>query len=208
MTQSEKHIDEIKNLREEINWRVKIAYTSNVIFLIVISFISNFIANDRISQLDDKKIELVGLIIIILITMYSSILNGNHLIEKRIELYILQLEKKLFELDNFPHHFWISYLYGYRFKKHKLMRILSVISSTTVGMFQYAFPNLFSLFLLIYLAIKYNAVNNYPFLFSLSTFSLLISFLSALFFILFLSKVAKEHTKYFNETVIPYIKQK
>ena len=208
MTQSEKHIDEIKNLREEINWRVKISYTSNVLFLIIISFVSNYVSEPNIFKLRETQISFIGLISVILISMYSSILNGNHLIEKRIELYILHLQKKLFELDNFPHHFWISYLYGYRFKKHKFIRFLSIISSTTVGLFQYAFPIILSMFLLIYLNVNYNAFKTYPFLYIIALIIFLISFLSGLFFLIFVSKLSKEHTIFFNDIVLPYMSSK
>lgn len=205
MTQSEKHIGEIKILHDEINWRVKVAYTSNVIFLGIVTISSNFLANPKFDNFDNSKISLAGLIIVILISMISAILNGNHLIEKRIEHYILQIQKKLFELDKFPHHFWLSYLYGYRFKNTKIMRFFSVTTSTAIGLFQYIYPIFSASFLLFYLIFNFDSFHHYPILFIFAAFTNIISFISLLYFLAFVSNLSKEHSDFFLEKVKPYI---
>ncbi len=87
MKEVERHIDDIKIMRDEINWRVKLAYNGSVIFVSIFTLLTSYILNSKttdFSMLTNDDIIVIGLSSTILIAVYIGILSANHLVEKQI----------------------------------------------------------------------------------------------------------------------------
>jgi len=161
----EYHIEDIKNIREELNWRVKIAYTSTTIFYGVITFVVGlFMTKDGYKALDvgnkDFFIPLASTIAIMM-SLFAATLTANHLIEKKIELYILQIQKKILkksehvEIDT-PQFSWISFLYADEYVYSKSMQKLHNFALAVFPALQYGLPNAISnLFYVLYITMVF-----------------------------------------------------
>ncbi len=205
MSEIERHIDDIKMMRDEINWRVKLAYNGSVIFVSIFSLITSYILNSEKIKVTDDNIIILGLSTSILISIYIGILNANHLVEKRIEYYTLHLQKKILQLEGYPSYSWLSFLYGHKFVKNKFIRVLSSTSSGAVGIFQYGFPIIMSTFILLFLGIKLNAHVKYTLFFVLSCILVFFTFISTLFLLFFLLKMVNEQRLFYDTKILPYL---
>lgn len=202
----ERHIDDIKIMRDEINWRVKLAYNGSVIFVSIFTLVTSYILNSEKTEVTDDNIIIIGLSAATLIAIYIGILNANHLVEKRIEYYTLHLQKKILKLEGYPSYSWLSFLYGYKFVKSKFMRVMSSTSNAAVGMFQYGLPIIMAVFILLFLGVKLNAHIEYTLFFIISCVLVFFTFISTLFLLAFLSKMAKEQKLFYDTEVLPYLK--
>lgn len=210
MEKWEAHLDEIKSLRDEINWRVRIAYTSSAgfisIFAVIVGVILEQDINDVLKGKDDGLI-ITGLVLSGLIAMFVGILNSNHLIEKRIELYSLHLQKVIYNQHKEPIYNWLSYLYGFKTKKNSFFVIIEKIFNAGVALFQYALPIILAISILILLNTKLSAYDKYPTLFIFISVLVGISCISSLYLAYFLSIVNKEHTIFYNDYVKKFFDQ-
>lgn len=82
------YIDDLKSIREELNWRVKIAYTSNLTVFPGLAGLASFLLS---KDLDANIVYIIACTISLLLSMYVNLQVFNRLIEKKIELYILKI---------------------------------------------------------------------------------------------------------------------
>jgi hypothetical protein len=209
MNKWEAHLDEIKSLRDEINWRVKIAYTSSAGFISVFGVISGIIISqdlEKIARNNSDGLIIIGLLFSGLISMFMGVLNSNALIEKRIELYTLQLQKVMLSEAKEPIYSWLSYMYGYKTKKKStLFTFIEKTFNAGIALFQYALPIILAISILIVLYYNTSAFDRFPVFYIFITILVAIAFFSSLYLAYFLSIVNKEHTKFYIDSVEPFI---
>ena len=218
----DKHIEDIKNIREELNWRVKISYTSTTIFYAVIIFALNiFLQNDKKFEVKENVnlFVFVCSTISMLMILFAVTLIANHLTEKKIELYILQIQKKILKKSSderieIPRFSWISFLYADEYRCYlearKFHQYLHNFALYIHPIFQFVLPILISLFIL--LLVFFFVINTYYCkvhiialvyyivicLMGLSSVPLAIAFL------IFFKKLKKEHRSFFYTHIHPY----
>lgn len=185
------YIDDLKSIREELNWRVKIAYTSNLTVFPGLAGLASFLLS---KDLDANIVYIIACTISLLLSMYVNLQVFNRLIEKKIELYILKIQKQLEEGYNIKSHSWISYLYGMP-SRFSVVGYLSLF-------YQYIFPNIISTIILFVPSYKcmFWTLNGY--LIAFFAISLLLNMLSyaiILIFILFFKNVRKEHYEFYQK---------
>lgn len=207
MEKWEAHLDEIRNLREEVSWRVRIAYTSSAgfisIFAVIVGVVLKQDMNDLLKGNTDSLI-IAGLVFSGLIAMFVGILNSNHIIEKRIELYTLHLQKAIIKKYKEPIYSWLSFLYGYKSKKNVFFTIIEKVFNAGVALFQYALPTIIAISILILLNNKLSVYNKFPTLYIFICILIGISFLSSLYLVYILSIVHKQHTMFYKKHVVKF----
>ena len=208
MEKWEGHLDELKSLRDEINWRVKIAYTSIATFISVVVFALGFIVDreqNKIAGNLSGYIPLAILLIAGLISMFMGILNANHIIEKKIELYSLKIQRKIMQEAGEPVYSWLSFLYGYKSKENMLFTFLEKLFSASIGIFQYAIPNLLALTIIIVIANKTPIIKDYTFLYIIIAILVGLSILSSIYLGFFVSIINKEHGAHYHKYVRKFL---
>jgi len=219
----EHHIDDIKNIREELNWRVKITYTSTAVFYTVIIFVLGiFVQEGRRFDMEDANLFIsLSSTISMLITLFAVTLTANHLTEKKIELYILQIQKKILKSSpraktEIPKFSWISFLYadeyGHYLKSGKFVQRLHNFAIYVHPVFQFILPNLISLFILGLIAYqgfcgeqmfcKAHIVTLVYYIFV--CIMCLASFILIAAFLIFFKKVKDEHRDFFYKHIHSY----
>ena len=219
----EHHIEDIKNIREELSWRVKIAYTSNVAFYTIILFVLGALLQEKtqISLIELKKSNIdlyVGIFstIVILLAVFATTLTANHMVEKKIELYILQIQKKILkkspdEKIEIPKFSWISFLYaneheGYLKTKKKSRKWYYGALSIHPAL-QYGLPNLLPLFILIHTCFSFC-----PLVWFMKIYYVIAGLIWAascfqvIMFFKYFNKMSAEHREFFEKHVDPYFK--
>lgn len=214
----EHHIEDIKNIREELNWRVKITYTSTAVFYTVIIFILGiFVQEGNRFDIEDKNLFVsLSSTISMLITLFAVTLTANHLTEKKIELYILQIQKKILKGSprakiEIPKFSWISFLYadeyGHYVKSGKFIQGLHNFAIYVHPVCQFILPNLVSMFILGLIAYlgfhgaHIMAVIYYIFV----CIMCLAAFLLTAAFLMFFKRVKDEHRDFFYKHIHPYL---
>lgn len=208
MEKWEGHLDELKSLRDEINWRVKIAYTSIATFISVVVFALGFIVNREQNQIAvnfSGYIPLAVLLIAGLISMFMGILNANHIIEKKIELYSLKIQRKIMQEAGEPVYSWLSFLYGYKSKENMLFTFLEKLFSASIGIFQYAIPNILALTIIIVLANKTPIIKDFTLLYILIAILVGLSILSSIYLGFFVSIINREHGAHYQKYVRKFL---
>lgn len=203
----ESHLDELKSLRDEINWRVKIAYTSSAVFISVMGALIGALTQKDYNEIiikNNGSVVILGLLFALLIAMFIGIINSNHIVEKRIELYSLNLQKAILVDTTEPIYSWLSYLYGHKNTNSMFFTYIEKIFSGGVAIFQYVLPNFLAILILIILNSKCNACEGYPFLFTFVCILVGIAICSTLYLAYFVSIVNKEHTEFYKDHVEKY----
>lgn len=187
----EYYIDDLKTIREELNWRVKISYTSNMTIFPGLAGIASFLLSQ---EFDTDMVYIIACTISLLLSMYVNLQVFNRLIEKKIELYILTIQKKLNSDYNINTHSWISYLYG-RPSRFSIIGYLSLF-------YQYLFPNIISTIILLIPLYQcaFWKLNMYLVIFFIVALSLnILSYVIILIFIFFFKNVRQEHCTFYKE---------
>lgn len=185
------YIDDLKNIREELNWRVKIAYTSNMTVFPGLAGLASFLLS---RELDVNLIYIIACTISLLLSMYVNLQVFNRLIEKKIEMYILDIQKLLKEKYNLKCHSWISYLYGMP-SRFSIVGYLSLF-------YQYIFPNIISSVILFAPSLKsyFWDLNGYLIaLFATALILNIFSYVIIFIFIVFFKNVRIEHYKFYKK---------
>lgn len=204
MEKWEAHLDEIKSLRDEINWRVRIAYTSSAGFISIFAVIVGVVLKQDMNDIlmgNNEGLIIAGLVFAGLIAMFVGILNSNHLIEKRIELYSLHLQRAIYKKHGEPIYNWLSYLYGYKSVKNPIFTLIEKVFNAGVALFQYALPTILAISILVLLNSKLGAYEKHPTLFIFISTLVVISLFSSLYLAYFLSIVHKEHSIFYKQYV-------
>lgn len=206
------NIEEIKSMREEINWRVKAAYNSSIAFISVITFIIGQLfnrENDIINSIQNNPdlFMMTSIAMLIIISAWVGVQNANHLIEKRIELYSLDLMKKIHSTSKHIFFSWLGYLYGKVYFRRRVKNFLARLLNASIGFFVYFLPNLIAFGIWIFL-IRNSDVSNYLIFFILATFFLAISISTSFLLFFYVIKVNKRYTEFHKNYMEPYFSQK
>lgn len=201
-------LEEIKSMRDEINWRVKMAYTGSFIFISAIVLpLGTFFddSNKLLQQLreDNNTFTLVGIILLLAIAAWSGVQNANHIIEKRIELYTLDLMYAVTHATEHPHASWLGFLYGNSFFKSNTKTFLAKMFNASIGFFIYFLPNIVSLVGLFALY-RYGNWREYLGGMIFASFFVMITVGSTIMFFFYVSKVNKEFTQFYNDEMKEY----
>jgi len=137
-SKAEFYINDIENIREELNWRVKIAYTSNLAVFPSLTGLATFLLTQDLSL---PVSYIVASFLSLLLSMYVNLQIFNRMVEKKIEAYILTVQKKLRDECKVESHSWISFLYGEPSR-------FSIIGHLSL-FYQYIFPNIVSTIVLL-----------------------------------------------------------
>jgi len=204
-------IEEIKNMREEINWRVKIAYNASIIFISAITITGGtlFSSENRFLESvtqDSEVMTLSGIAVLIAISAWVGVQNGNHLIEKRIELYTLDLLKTIYYTSNHVFFAWLGFLYGSVFFKNRFKNLLSKFLNASIGLFIYFLPNLVALSIWVYLLLHAD-LKTHKILFCVASFFLFVAIGSTFFFFFYVVKVNNQFTEFYKSTMKPYLEK-
>jgi len=204
-------LDEIKSMRDEINWRVKMAYTGSLIFLSAITFtISMFFQEEgyALTQMRDNpdSFTIVTMIAVLAVSAWAGVQNANHLIEKRIELYSLELIKAVKLLSDHPHASWLGFLYGNSFFKNKVKTSIAKYLNASIGFFIYFLPNLVAISLLWFLY-QNGKIEDYVFWVALVTFFVFVAAASTFMFFLYVHKVNSKCTEFYNNEMQSYFQR-
>ncbi len=206
------HIDEIKAMRDEINWRVKIAYNSSIVFISALTLIGgSLFAKDNLLLenigKDEEVRTLSGIGILIAISAWAGVQNANHLIEKRIELYSLDLIKIIQRNTNHAYFGWLGYLYGSVFFRNARKNTLARLFNSSIGFFIYVLPNLVAICVWVLLII-HGRILPHIYLFTFASVVLFIAIGSTFMFLFYVIKVNKECTAYYEKYMKPYFKNR
>lgn len=206
------YVEEIKSMREEINWRVKIAYNASIIFISAISVIGGtlFSADNKFLEkieTDPKIMTISGIGILIAVASWVGAQNANHLIEKRIELYTLELMKLVHAQTGHVHYSWLGFLYGSKFFRKKTKNFFASFLNASIGMFIYFLPNAVAIGVLYYLATS-APIGDFKFLFAVSVVFFLVAMGSTFLFFFYVVKVNNKFTEFFKTNMQPYFDKK
>jgi hypothetical protein len=141
------YFKEYDGLNKETDWRLQIAYAGPTAYIsalfIAIGLAINTIRdllNSANSNLANSNVSVEGGVLAIAFVignaMFIGVFVGNHYIEKKIELYMLELRKKMFDIAGEDFYGWISYFHG----SEKFVSKLDVFAGAGVGIFQYGIP--------------------------------------------------------------------
>lgn len=203
--------DEINSMRDEINWRVKMAYTGSLIFLTAIIIpLGSFFQKDN--ELIDKiksepqTMTVVGIVVLLAISAWNGVQTANHIVEKRIELYTLELMKIIKNNAGHPYTSWLGFLYGNSFfPNNKIGTSVAKTLNASIGFFIYFLPNIVSLILLIFIYLNGDLTEVWTkILYIFSVFFVLISVGSTLMFFIYINKVNMMFTKFYKEEMHGY----
>lgn len=207
----EYHIEEVKSMRDEINWRVKTAYTSSIIFISAISVLGGtlFSTDNTFIETVKKDPEVLtqsGIAVLIAISAWVGVQNANHLIEKRIELYCLELLKVIFFESKNVYCSWLGFLYGSDFFKNRVKNFFGKFLNASIGMFMYFLPNVITLILWFYLMFK-TPVNKHYILFFFASLFVFVAVGSTILFFFYVVKVNKKFSEFHDKIMLPYFKK-
>lgn len=184
------YIDDIKNIREELNWRVKLSYTSNITIFPGVTGLASFLLS---KDLNADSMYIIASTLSLILSMYVNLQVFNRLIEKKIELYILDIQKKLKDEFGIKTHSWISFLYGEPSR-------FSIIGHLSL-FYQYIFPNIISSVVVFIPFIKVGIEEISLYLILLLLFAVILNGLSyVLIFIFFIyfRNVRKDHHQFYR----------
>ncbi|MDL5511481.1 hypothetical protein QSE00_06635 [Arenibacter sp. M-2] len=206
------NIEEIKSMREEINWRVKAAYNSSIAFISVITFIIGQLLNRENGviesiQEDPNLFMMTSIAMLIVISAWVGVQNANHLIEKRIELYSLDLMKTIHSASEHIFFSWLGYLYGHVYFRKKVKNMLAKLLNASIGFFIYFLPNLIAFGLWVFL-LGIDGIRNHIPLFILATFFIFIAILTSFLLFFYVIKVNKRYTDFHDNYMKPYFEAK
>jgi hypothetical protein len=85
---------------------------------------------------------------------------------------------------------------------------VEAVFGASVGLFQYAVPNLVAVGIIIGLVMYTDIYKIHVFIFAFICLLVLIAFLSSLHLALFLGKVSKEHSNFYKDFVELYLEKK
>ncbi|MCL6266435.1 hypothetical protein [Flagellimonas myxillae] len=202
------NIEEIKSMREEINWRVKAAYNSSIAFISVITFIIGqlFSSDNKILESINENPNLfmmTSIAILIVISAWVGVQNANHLIEKRIELYTLDLVKTIYNTSEHIFFSWLGYLYGKVFFRKRFKNNVARLLNASIGFFIYFLPNLIAFALWIYL-LRFDNLTDYMIPFILATFFIIIAIATSFLLFFYVIKVNKRYSTFYRKYMEPY----
>ncbi|WP_425390997.1 hypothetical protein [Ekhidna sp.] len=205
------NIEEIRSMRDEINWRVKVAYNSSVAFISVFSFVVVQLFSTENTFIDSFESDpdlfiKAGLGIIILIAAWVGVQNANHLIEKRIELYTLDLMKNVYKESSHVFFSWLGFLYGSVFFRRKSKNFIAKFLNASIGLFTYFLPNIIAFGIWLYFLIMIPLKGYLPF-FYLASFFVMIAMSTSFFLFFYVVKVNNNHTKFYKEVMQPYFER-
>ncbi|RYX86067.1 hypothetical protein EON73_02685 [bacterium] len=203
------HVEEIKSMRDEINWRVKVAYQGSVVFISAISITGGTLFshdNDFLKsiQSDSEILTISGIVVLIAVSAWVGVQNANHLIEKRIELYMLDILKVVHHKTHNVYYSWLGFLYGSVFFNRKYKNFIAKSLNASIGFFIYFLPNLIAILVWGYL-LKNGRIHDNLALFIAGTFFFVISMSSTFMFFFYVVKVNNEFTKFYKSTMQPYL---
>jgi hypothetical protein len=206
------YIEEIKSMREEINWRVKIAYNASIVFISALSLIGGtlFSSENKFIEIVAKDAQLMtvsGIAILVAISAWVGVQNANHLIEKRIELYTLELMKLVVAKTGHVHFSWLGFLYGSAFFRRKLKNGVAKFFNASIGMFIYLLPNLIGLVVWIYLIMNARIREN-MFWFIAGSIFFFTAVGSTFLFFFYVVKVNNKFSEYYNQNMGPYFRNR
>lgn len=204
------YIEEINNLTDEMNWRVKLAYTSNFTIISIILFTLGLFLNKEVHEIrgNERMYAYILLSMSIVISMYTSVVNANHLVEKRMELYFLKLQLLIFRETNVPLFCWLPFLYADQMFKSKILNFIQHITSGVYGFFQYLLPNLIAASFLLILP-SFLGASNIPRLFYIiASFFCILSTLSTFVFFIFFFHLKSLQSSFYEEYFLPFYSSK
>lgn len=202
------YLEEIKSMRDEINWRVKMAYTGSLIFITAVLIpVTNF-SDKEVSFVNELKknpdtLTIVCLIALLAISAWAGVQNANHIIEKRIELYSLELMKVVKNISGHPHASWLGFLYGNSFFSRKWKSSVAKTLNASIGFFVYFLPNVVAIAIWIFL-LNYGKIENYKFWFIVVTFFVIVAVSTTIMFFFYVNKVNKEFTSFYKSEMSNY----
>jgi|GEM_PF-2261313 len=205
------YLEEIKSMRDEINWRVKMAYTGSLIFLsaIIIPLSSFFQAdNTLVKEIKENPdtLTVVGIIALLAISAWAGVQNANHIVEKRIELYTLELMKVVSKSTGHPHASWLGFLYGNSFFKNKTQTTIAKYLNASIGFFIYFLPNIVALTGWIGI-IAFGKISEYSVWFVIATIFVFITICSTFMFFFYVNKVNKLFTEFYEKKMSVYFEK-
>lgn len=205
------YLEEIKSMRDEINWRVKMAYTGSLIFLsaIIIPLSSFFQAdNTLVKEIKENPdtLTVVGIIALLAISAWAGVQNANHIVEKRIELYTLELMKVVSKFTGYPHASWLGFLYGNSFFKNKTQTTIAKYLNASIGFFIYFLPNIVALTGWIGI-IAFGKISEYSIWFVIATIFVFITICSTFMFFFYVNKVNKLFTEFYEKKMSVYFEK-
>lgn len=199
------HLNELLSMREEVNWRVKMSYTSYAAFFTLFGFGATLFSKDLV-ELDGHQLYFIYNGISILISTFVGVMNANHIIEKRLELYMLELQRIMFKIEKYPHHYWLSFLYGYKdYKNSTWLSTIAKYLRASVGFFIYLIPILASGLLLFYSCRQLFCGCTIGQIFGIISWLIwLLAFGSLILLVINMSSLSNKHEKFYNTNVIAY----
>jgi hypothetical protein len=204
------NLEEIRSMRDEITWRVKTAYNASIIFTGAISLIVGSLFTDSNKFLDKIKdpdiMTICGIAILIAISAWVGVQNANHLIEKRIELYTLELMKVVYKRKKHVYFSWLGFLYGSVFFRKKYKNFLARFLSASIGMFMYFLPNLLTLCVWYYVYAN-GLIRKYMVAFIVATLFLAVAVGSTIMFFFYVVNVNAKFTAFYKKIMHPYFEK-
>jgi hypothetical protein len=193
-------IDEIKSLRTENDWRLRIIYMGPTYYVSALLITSGLAvklfasANLR----ENYTLTFVALMFSLANALYVGVLTGNHYIEKKIELYILSIEKKIFSYTGEAYFYWISFQYGENFDRTRIANIIATMTHASILIFQYIIPLVIAtavLIMAIFLKQNFLTLVLYYFIIAVVFFC----FIGTIHLLAFVLTVKKEHIKFYKK---------
>ena len=133
------YYEEEHRLCRETDWRLQIAYAGPTAYIsslfVAIGLAINALQNTS-SFLGNTQIVILAIAFALGNAMFIGVFAGNHYIEKKIEMYMLENHRQVYKLTGEQHFGWITYQYGYQ----KFSGKLDVLTHAGVGVFQYGIP--------------------------------------------------------------------
>jgi hypothetical protein len=188
---AEFYIDDIENIREELNWRVKIAYTSNLTVFPSLTGLATFLLS---KELDIDNYYVVACTLSLVLSMYINLQVFNRMVEKKIEAYILTVQKKLRKEYKLHSHSWISFLYGEP-SRFSIVGHLSLF-------YQYILPNIISTVVLLIPYFKLGIDNLNKFFLFLYLFAVILNILSYVLifsFLYYFKDIRRQHYLFYKK---------
>jgi len=204
-------VEEIKSMRAEINWRVQSAYASSIAFIAFLGFAGQTIFSSSSTlmiklQSDPQLLFIVATCTLIIISAWVGVQNANHLIEKRIELYTLDLLKSIYANYNHVFFAWLGFLYGSTYFNNKFGNGVAKFLNASIGMFIYLLPNVVALIIWIYMLCNFNISEHWLF-FSAASVFFMVSMGSSFMFFFYIIKIDKLYTDFYKKVMKPYYKK-
>lgn len=204
------YIEELKSMRDEINWRAKAAYTGSIIFIsaITIMGISLFEKDNQFLATTgaNPKLFVEALMVALLAaSAWVGVQNANHLIVKRIELYTLEILKLIQRRTNHVHFAWLAYLYGEKYFKSNRENDIARLLNSSIGFFMYLLPSVAIMFAWVYLLSRPECRHTYLFFFIFISFFALAAVSSTVLFYYYVLKLHSSFGDFYKSYMRPYL---